>query len=163
MYINELSESERALFVDYISKFLPDERLVMLVEELQETRAQTRKDMRACAKNMGANTVAALIEHEELRSAHAAVIVKSDEPTQEAPKGKVYVEPPSEAATRITESSRDKILSLTLNGNTFANIHKALGGRPDNTHRLLKLLYTRQLIKFDGDKYYNWNYDEKSI
>lgn len=158
MYINELTESERALFVDYISKFLPDDRLVMLVEEIQEARTQTRKDMRACAKTMGENPVSAMIKHEEHKERTPLVAAITNEQAADIVTKKPFIQPLGEAAARITESSREKIMSLTKNGNTFENIHKVLGGKPDNTHRLLKLLYTRQLVKFDGEKYYDWNY-----
>ena len=156
MYINELSESERALFVTYLSKYLPDDRLVMLVEDLQEARSQIRKDIRTCAKNMGENTVSALIEHEERKEKTPLVpAVVSVEPVTNE---RLYISPPGDMAARITDASKITILSLVANGNTFKNIHSALNGKPDNTHRLLKLLWSRKFIKFDGEKYYDWNY-----
>ena len=158
MYINELSESERALFVSYLGKYLPDDRLVMLVEEIQEARAQIRKDVRTCAKAMGENTVAAIIEHEERkeRTPLAPAIVVGQ--TNDIVFKKEYIPPPGEPAARITDASKTTILSLVANGNTFKNIHSALSGRPDNTQRLLTLLWARNFIKFDGEKYYDWNY-----
>ena len=156
MYINELSESERALFISYLGKYLPDDRLVMLVEELQESRAQIRKDVRACAKTMGENPVSAIIEHEERkeRMPLASAVVSVEPVINE----RLYIAPPGDMAARITDASKTTILSLVVNGNTFKNIHSALSGRPDNTQRLLKLLWSRKFIKFDGEKYYEWNY-----
>ena len=85
----------------------------------------------------------------------APAVVLVETPTKQE---RVYISPPGDPAARITDASKITILSLVANGNTFKNIHSALNGKPDNTQRLLTLLWARKFIKFDGEKYYDWNY-----
>lgn len=151
-YISVLGATERSVLLEYLSKYLTDSELVALVSNIQSERERTKSDARAAAKRMGPNVATALDEHKEAAS---KTLTPADEAPAPVSKVVKLVEPPGEAAARITEASVKAILErLKKPEATLEAINKELKGKMDNTQRLLKLMWVRKQIVFNGSEYF---------
>lgn len=135
-----------------VSKYISDAHLVSLAESLLEERNQTRKDMHVVAKALGPNPVALRTEHEE--AAKKQLTLASGAATVEAPKPK-FVEPEGEVAARMTEVTRDAVLTrLRIKPATLEEINTYIKGKRENTAKVLKLMWVRKLVLYDNSMYY---------
>lgn len=139
MYVNYLSANERQTLLALLSEQASDYILLRACESTVDERIQMRIDMTEISK--------------------AVKKVPPPTPTTAVVKPIVMpstsnVAPSGEAAARITSGSKDAILEALRSGPLAVSaINTAIKGKADNTSRLLKLLWTRKEISFDGMRY----------
>lgn len=150
MYTNFLTASEREVLLALLSDEAPDYILLRACESTVEEQKNMREDMRNISKSRGINPTKLMLG------------LPQDEPlstTVKSPKLNVVeatnVEPPGDAAARITPQSREVILQrLTESPATPAVINRDIKGKTENTSRLLKRLWVLGEVTFDGTLYH---------
>jgi hypothetical protein len=139
MYVNYLSATERQTLLALLSEQASDYILLRACESTVDERIQMRIDMTEISK-----AVKKVPPPTPAATAAKPVVIPSTS----------NVEPSGEAAARITNGSKEAILAALSTGPLTASaINTAIKGKADNTSRLLKLLWTRKEISFDGVRY----------
>ena len=145
MYINGLTNDERHILLTELEKYASDETLVAAVEETQFTRAKLRSSVAEFKKKR--TTIESTV------SATTTVTNVVDIESKNPPEKK-NVEPPGTAAQRVVTSTIEKITKCLKHGpEPLSSINTFIKGREDNTKAVLKLLWQRKLIEFDGSEY----------
>lgn len=145
-FTNLLTDDERRLLIDELSTFAPDYVLLNAVAETVEIRANISKDM---------------TEFKARRNKRLAIqqtvpdtpVVAIPPPVKEV--AMANVSPPGEVAARVTTPTVEAVKRrLSDSSATLEDINRFIGGKLDNTVRVLKLLWSRGAIGYNGTTYY---------
>lgn len=143
-YENLLSSDERQLLLAELERFATDDILLAAIGESQSERARHSAEMTAIKKkrNSGSPTLLAQSKDVEQKSVVESAVI--------------YTEPPSEAAARVTTATVETIRKLlnASNGAALADINTKLKSTASNTERVLKLLWKRGVVVYDGERYF---------
>lgn len=143
-YENLLSSDERQLLLIELERFATDDILLAAIGESQSERARHSAEMTAIKKKRNSGSPTLLTQS------------KDTEPKIVIESSVVYVEPPGESAARVTASTVEavsKILNAS-NGVVLADINTKLKSTLSNTERVLKLLWKRGVVVYDGERYF---------
>lgn len=145
-FTNLLTDDERRLLIDELSSFAPDYVLLNAVAETVEIRANINKDMTEFKTRRNKRLAVQ-------QSAPDAPVITTP-PVKETPIASNVV-PPGEAAARVTTPTVEAVKRrLSDSSATLEDINRFIGGKLDNTVRVLKLLWSRGAIGFNGTTYY---------
>lgn len=143
-YENLLSSDERQLLLIELERFATDDILLAAIGESQSERARHSAEMTAIKikRNRGSPTLLT-----QPKDTEPKIVIESSV---------VYVEPPGEIAARVTAATVETIRKLlnASNGTALADINTKLKSTASNTERVLKLLWKRGIVVYDGDRYF---------
>lgn len=147
-YENLLSNDERQILLIELERFASDEILLAAVNETQAERMRQHHEMTAIKKKRNSGSPTLLTQ-----SIKVAEEIKIEVTETQAVK---FIEPPGEAAARVVTATTGKIMDILQmqKGSTIVELNRCISGRLDNTERVLKLLWKRNLVVFDGVKYF---------
>jgi hypothetical protein len=158
-YHNLLTDDERRLLLEELSINASDDILLNAVEQANDMRANISKDMsefkvrrnKRLAAQGQISTVAAAAQAETAAPIDqiVGVVVAAEQPKLG------NKEPPGETAARVTTPTLEAVKRKLQGGPAAADdINRFIGGKLDNTQRVLKLLWARGVVGFDGTKFY---------
>lgn len=169
LYINLLTEDERRLLVDELAQSASDDILLNAVDQAHESRSNMSREMaefkarrnKRMAIQGGSSlknvTDDALATEGKLVSTigTADVEIKLGVATLELKNPITFVEPPGEAAARVTTPTIEAIMRKLQGGPAkLEDINRFISGKMDNTPRVLKLLCSRGKLAYDGQLFY---------
>lgn len=143
-YLNLLSNDERQLLLNELEQHASDDILLSAVAEAKAARQRMSSDLAEFKKQRNKGTPTLLTQSKDNES---KIVVESIV---------VYVEPPGEAAARVTAATVTAVTKMlnTSDDATLAEINTRLKGTQSNTERVLKLLWKRKLVLYDGERYF---------
>lgn len=148
-YLNLLSNDERQLLLNELELHASDDILLSAVAEAKAARQRMSSDLAEFKKQRNKGTPTLLTQSKDTE---AKIVVE----LESAPTKKVYVEPPNESAARVLSTTTEIIIGVlnASDGVVLAEINKQLKSTLDNTERVLKLLWKRKLVLYDGERYF---------
>jgi len=149
--MNILHDDERTALIESL-RFAPDEILLDAVRQVKEWRHGVQKNFEELRKYCG-------LAGKELPTPNFS---KAAPPPVEAPAVQheaatgVNKKPPGTACSRVGGETKEKITTRCMKPSTLIEINKFLGrgeGKLEETKSLLKLLWDRGEITYDGSTY----------
>lgn len=138
------SDEQRVEMLAYLSTHASLDELIELVSNVVERKKRYLEDYRRLSQMI-----------ERPTSAVSAPTTQSKEPVQTPVEEKAVTEPPGTAAGRIGAATKIAINKVLSQGPLSPrDINARINGKTDNTNSLLKLLWKRGEVKWDGEKYY---------
>lgn len=139
--MNALSSEERRRLTVYLEAHATDDVLVGAVADTVEAIARSKAEYKRLSAQLGTPPKPA--EEPAKIAVVEPVPVQSNVPP-----------PPGTAASRIGAVNKLAIETVLKRGPaTPRDINAGINGKTDNTHALLKLLWQRGAIQWDGEKY----------
>lgn len=146
MQANILNEEERGKLLSALAD-APDEILLDAVRQKKEWRCRIQSDFDALKGFVGARK----------QEAQAPQPTRAEEPQQEEEEIKKVVNkrPPGTATKSIKSATEEKISKLLVHPREAEEIRRCLSAPIEHTTNLLRLLWERGKITFDGKFYQN--------
>ena len=138
-----LTNSEREKLTQYLLAQAGDEVLLQAVKETVDSKEYTKSEYKRLSSQLGVKDSA--------HKSEAKTEVKSEPKPEEKPEGK---EPPGTAASKIRQATQMAIEKVLKHERlSLRDVNASIGGKIDNTKALLKLLWKRGSVDFDGESY----------
>lgn len=139
--MNALSSEERRRLTAYLETHATDDVLVGAVADTVEAIARSKSEYKRLSAQLG--TLPKPVEGPARVAAVAPAPIQSNVPP-----------PPGTPASRIGAVNKLAIETVLKRGPaTPRDINAGINGKTDNTHALLKLLWQRGAIQWDGERY----------
>lgn len=145
-----LSDTDRVKLITYLSTFATDQILLDAVSDTVEQISRSKAEFKRLSTQLGVK------EHSghEIRADKKVDTdaLEVSQPTTTTTR--LEPEPPGTAAGRIGAKSLAEIKTVLSKGPLSPrDINAGINGKTDNTNALLKLLWTRKILKWDGTRY----------
>lgn len=158
--MNALTDTEREKLLTKLVE-APDDILLAAVSDMRRRYVEAKDDMKELNGFVGIHfTVAPKApldpKQSQWNAAELAKLPESAPLVLNNTTEEFIAQPPGPAAKRITKASQDPIMAKLQVPATAEAVNKFLGrgaGKLPETQALLKLLWDRGLIRFDGTNY----------
>lgn len=150
---NTLTDPERKRLVDFLLREADDATLLDAVSDTVAQHTRSKSEFKRLNVQLGIPPVASAGAQGSATPAPTPTKAQQEAPPI-APAEATNQEPPGEACTRIGSDTKVAILGILRRGPANANkINAGINGKAGNTQKLLKLLWTRNLVTYDGEKF----------
>lgn len=153
MHTDILSEKDRKALCDFLFEKASDEDLLELAHQTKSRQLRIQSDLSDIKKFVGSTGFSKPVTSVEPTSTPVKAEKAKAEPV--ADESKTNITPPGTASKRIGSSNKDTIMRLLKDKpRTASQINAGINGVQNNTDALLKLLWDRKELKFDGREFY---------
>jgi hypothetical protein len=158
MHTDILSEKDRRALCEFLAEKATDEDILAAVKQTKDRFLFIQDELNDVKKFVGSNrfsqTKSAVESVTEEKTDPIPAKVKSTPVVPEV-SSSPNVEPPGVASKRVRGGTRDTIIRLlTSKPHTAGQINAGVNGVQNNTDAVLKLLWSRKEIKFNGSTFY---------
>lgn len=152
MHMDILSEKDRRALCDFIFEKATDEDILGVVKQTKERFLYVQDELTDIKKFVGSGR----FSDQPKTSAPVKTPVKAEpEPEKVEVSAVPNVEPAGTPAKRVGGNTKQTIVRLLESKPlTSAKINAGLNGVQTNTDAVLKLLWTRKELKFNGQEFY---------
>lgn len=140
-----LTNAERVKLITYLGNFASDQILLDAVSDTIGQISHSKSEYKRLASQLNVGRETSASEPDKKTEVKEDVLSTTE---SEGP------EPPGTAAGRIGAKSLAEIKAVLSKGPLSPrDINAGINGKTDNTNALLKLLWTRKVLKWDGTRY----------
>lgn len=151
MHMDILSEKDRRALCDFIFEKATDEDILGVVKQTKERFLYVQEELTDVKKFVGSGRFGEAIK----AATPVKTPVKQESITPVEVPQVPNVEPPGTPAKRVGGNTKQTIVRLLeLQPLTAAKINAGINGVQANTDAVLKLLWTRKELKFNGQEFY---------